>query len=108
MLRRNGRQTVDCGITALCVASRDALFEETGSTGHVTLTGDIFYSTLIFVCVSGIFVYIVDVDYYEFRMSTFGGLMKEYRLISLDRFDGINLESTVYMLSHKHSGNLEY
>jgi len=38
-------------------------------------------------------------------MSTFGGLMKEYRLISLDRFDGFNLESTVYMLSHKHSGN---
>jgi len=38
------------------------------------------------------------------RMSTFCGLMKEYRLISLDRFDGINLESTVYMLSHKHSG----
>ena len=37
-------------------------------------------------------------------MSTFGGLMKEYRLISLDRFDGINLESTVYMLSHNHSG----
>jgi len=30
--------------------------------------------------------------------------MKEYRLISLDRFDGINLESTVYMLSHNHSG----
>jgi len=37
-------------------------------------------------------------------MSTFGGLMKEYRLISLDRFDGINLKSTVYMLSHNHSG----
>ena len=37
-------------------------------------------------------------------MSTFGGLMKEYRLISLDRFDGINLNSTVYMLSHNHSG----
>jgi len=30
--------------------------------------------------------------------------MKEYRLISLDRFDGVNLESTVYMLSHNHSG----
>ena len=30
--------------------------------------------------------------------------MKEYRLISLDRFDSINLKSTVYMLSHKHSG----
>jgi len=37
-------------------------------------------------------------------MSTFGGLMKEYRLISLDRFNGVNLDSTVYMLSHNHSG----
>jgi len=33
--------------------------------------------------------------------------MKEYRSISLDRFDGINLESTVYMLSHNHSGKYD-
>jgi hypothetical protein len=37
-------------------------------------------------------------------MSTFCGRMQEYRLISLDRFDGHNLDSTVYMLSHNHSG----
>jgi len=50
---------------------------------------------------SGTFVYIAIA---AVRMSTFCGLMKEYRLVSLDRFDGINLESTVYMLSHCHSG----
>ena len=37
-------------------------------------------------------------------MSTFGGRMLEYQLISIDRFDGVNLESTVYMLSHNHKG----
>ncbi|KAL3852600.1 hypothetical protein ACJMK2_016219, partial [Sinanodonta woodiana] len=35
-------------------------------------------------------------------MSCFKGLMKEYNKISIDRFDGINLKSTVYMLSHCH------
>ncbi|XP_052780861.1 uncharacterized protein LOC128217634 [Mya arenaria] len=35
-------------------------------------------------------------------MSCFGGLMKEYDRVSLDRFDGRNLQSTVYFLSHLH------
>ena len=30
--------------------------------------------------------------------------MKEYERISLDRFDGKNLQSTVYFLSHLHEG----
>ena len=30
--------------------------------------------------------------------------MREYIDISLDRFDGENLDSTVYFLSHKHEG----
>ncbi|XP_060078956.1 protein artemis-like [Ylistrum balloti] len=35
-------------------------------------------------------------------MSCFKGRMSEYRSISLDRFDGPNLNSTVYFLSHLH------
>jgi len=68
-------------------------------TGHVTLAIEVLNSPYIFHFHFRFLVYIVSR-----RMSTFGGLMKEYRLISLDRFDGINLESTVYMLSHNHSG----
>jgi len=30
--------------------------------------------------------------------------MKEYERVSLDRFDGKNLQSTVYFLSHLHTG----
>lgn len=30
--------------------------------------------------------------------------MREYQNISLDRFDGLNLKSTVYFLSHCHCG----
>jgi len=37
-------------------------------------------------------------------MSCFGGRMKEYERVSLDRFDGKNLQSTVYFLSHLHTG----
>ncbi|XP_060590086.1 protein artemis-like [Ruditapes philippinarum] len=36
------------------------------------------------------------------KMSCFGGRMQEYDRISLDRFDGRNLQSTVYFLSHLH------
>ncbi|XP_036363409.1 putative uncharacterized protein DDB_G0277255 [Octopus sinensis] len=35
-------------------------------------------------------------------MSTFEGRMLEYSFISLDRFDGENLSSTVFFLSHTH------
>ncbi|KAL4226148.1 Protein artemis [Mactra antiquata] len=35
-------------------------------------------------------------------MSCFEGLMQEYDRVSLDRFDGRNLQSTVYFLSHLH------
>ncbi|XP_052286066.1 uncharacterized protein LOC127881901 isoform X2 [Dreissena polymorpha] len=35
-------------------------------------------------------------------MSCFGGRMKEYDRVSLDRFDSKNLQSTVYLLSHLH------
>ncbi len=38
------------------------------------------------------------------KMSTFSGLMNEYRNISIDRFDERNMKSTVYFLSHKHEG----
>ena len=37
-------------------------------------------------------------------MSTFKGRMREYTRASLDRFDGKNLESTAYFLSHNHAG----
>ena len=33
--------------------------------------------------------------------------MKEYERISLDRFDGKNLQSTVYFLSHLHEGKID-
>ncbi|ELT96369.1 hypothetical protein CAPTEDRAFT_147464 [Capitella teleta] len=39
-------------------------------------------------------------------MSTFGGRMKEYDLISLDRFDGVNMQSSAYFLSHKHADHM--
>jgi DNA cross-link repair 1C protein len=37
-------------------------------------------------------------------MSCFKGRMREYRNISIDRFDGENLKSTAFFLSHVHSG----
>lgn len=40
-------------------------------------------------------------------MSCFKGKMREYRNISLDRFDGLNLKSTVYFLSHCHCDHME-
>ncbi|XP_022295971.2 protein artemis-like isoform X2 [Crassostrea virginica] len=40
-------------------------------------------------------------------MSCFKGKMREYRNISLDRFDGMNLKSTAYFLSHCHCDHTE-
>nr|XP_011416043.2 protein artemis isoform X3 [Crassostrea gigas] len=40
-------------------------------------------------------------------MSCFKGKMREYQNISLDRFDGLNLKSTVYFLSHCHCDHME-
>lgn len=37
-------------------------------------------------------------------MSSFSGKIKEFPQISVDRFDGRNLASTAYFLSHAHSG----
>lgn len=37
-------------------------------------------------------------------MSSFGGRMKEYPTISLDRFDRENLHARAYFLSHCHKG----
>ena len=37
-------------------------------------------------------------------MSSFCGLMREYTECSLDRFDGVNLKSTAFFLSHCHQG----
>lgn len=39
-------------------------------------------------------------------MSCFGGLLKEYKYLSIDRFDGINLSSFAYFLSHCHSDHM--
>ena len=39
-------------------------------------------------------------------MSCFGGKTKEYPSISLDRFDGNNMDSVVYFLSHCHSDHM--
>ncbi|PVD24277.1 hypothetical protein C0Q70_14748 [Pomacea canaliculata] len=39
-------------------------------------------------------------------MSSFEGRMKEYRLISIDRFDKDNLNSTVFFLSHCHRDHM--
>ncbi|ESO06743.1 hypothetical protein HELRODRAFT_92422 [Helobdella robusta] len=36
-------------------------------------------------------------------MSCFGGIMNEYKFLSIDRFDSVNLKSSVFMLSHNHS-----
>ncbi|XP_048741543.1 protein artemis-like isoform X2 [Ostrea edulis] len=40
-------------------------------------------------------------------MSCFNGRMREYRRVSLDRFDGPNLRSTVFFLSHCHCDHME-
>jgi len=37
-------------------------------------------------------------------MTTFTGKLLEYPYISIDRFNGDNLESTAYFLSHCHKG----
>ncbi|KAA0185678.1 hypothetical protein HAZT_HAZT006552 [Hyalella azteca] len=39
-------------------------------------------------------------------MSSFSGKVKEYPHISVDRFDGRNLASTAYFLSHAHSDHM--
>lgn len=39
-------------------------------------------------------------------MSTFGGTLVEYERISIDRFDGINLNSTAFFLSHCHRDHM--
>ncbi|XP_046363534.2 protein artemis-like isoform X1 [Haliotis rufescens] len=39
-------------------------------------------------------------------MSCFQGLMREYTSVSLDRFDGRNLSSTVFFLSHCHKDHM--
>uniref|UniRef100_T1J2U6 Protein artemis n=1 Tax=Strigamia maritima TaxID=126957 RepID=T1J2U6_STRMM len=40
-------------------------------------------------------------------MSKFGGTMNEYSKISIDKFNGKNLDSTTYFLSHCHSDHME-
>ncbi|KAH9367044.1 hypothetical protein HPB48_021922 [Haemaphysalis longicornis] len=39
-------------------------------------------------------------------MSTFGGTLVEYERISIDRFDGINVNSTAFFLSHCHRDHM--
>ncbi|XP_066284808.1 protein artemis-like [Branchiostoma lanceolatum] len=39
-------------------------------------------------------------------MSCFGGRMPEYRYLSIDRFDGENLESWAFFLSHAHRDHM--
>ena len=39
-------------------------------------------------------------------MSTFSGLLPELKSVSVDRFDGLNLQSTAYFLSHLHSDHM--
>lgn len=40
------------------------------------------------------------------KMSTFGGLVEEIPGISIDRFDGHNLKSKVFFLSHCHTDHM--
>lgn len=40
-------------------------------------------------------------------MSSFGGRMREYPALSLDRFDRENLRARAYFLSHCHKGEVE-
>ena len=39
-------------------------------------------------------------------MSEFGGPVEEFPLVSIDRFDNENLNSTVYLLSHCHTDHM--
>nr|XP_039250072.1 protein artemis-like isoform X2 [Styela clava] len=39
-------------------------------------------------------------------MSCFGGLLNEYKYLSIDRFDGENLSSWAYFLSHCHTDHM--
>lgn len=39
-------------------------------------------------------------------MSTFGGHLREISGVSVDRFDGINLSSKVFFLSHCHTDHM--
>lgn len=39
-------------------------------------------------------------------MSTFGGLVDEILGISIDRFDGLNLNSKIFFLSHCHTDHM--
>ena len=39
-------------------------------------------------------------------MSCFGGQMKVYKEISIDRFDGYNLNASAFFLSHCHSDHM--
>jgi len=41
-------------------------------------------------------------------MSTFKGKMNEYSFVSIDRFDGANLSSKAFFLSHCHEGKVIY
>lgn len=41
-------------------------------------------------------------------MSTFLGKIKHFPLVSLDRFDGNNLESEAFLLSHCHEVILSF
>lgn len=42
----------------------------------------------------------------SYTMSTFGGLLEEIKDISIDRFDGDNVQSKVFFLSHCHTDHM--
>ena len=52
-------------------------------------------------CYTRYIIHIVSLN-----MSCFGGKTNEYPTVSLDRFDGVNLDSTLYFLSHCHSDHM--
>lgn len=43
----------------------------------------------------------------EREMSTFGGTLVEYERLSVDRFDGRNVHSTAFLLSHCHRDHMQ-
>lgn len=64
------------------------------------------YFTHNFVITNLLYLDIGLTEDWQNEMSCFDGLMEEYRCISLDRFDGINLKSSAFFLSHFHSDHI--
>ena len=47
-----------------------------------------------------------EANWLPVSMSSFDGHLLEYPYVSIDRFNGSNLQSAVYFLSHCHKGKI--